>query len=262
MILWSDGGLKTKEILYYFSKAAASHQIHCQMNFFASYHGHSICDGHFGASKKRLRVKVGAGVVENKEQIIEVFNSIKNTTAGTYLDNVQQLPVVTPFPQKIKCYHLFYFTTTGEIWCKQRWDKGEWVCQKVRERTEVELQEKEQRKTRKEQNPRWKMTKVLLHAAIGTRAPTSRLNKEELVNLLTDLDNGTYKPQITTPPNTQEIGSEEHPEVRIKTEQLWERLDEVRESGEQFWENTQTFGKKSLGKEPGYRPTKVTTAFH
>jgi hypothetical protein len=82
MILWSDGELKTKEILYYFSKAAASHQIHCQLNFFASYHGHSICDGHFGAGKKRLRVKVGAGV-ENKEQIIEVFNSIKNTTAGT-----------------------------------------------------------------------------------------------------------------------------------------------------------------------------------
>ncbi len=42
LVVWSDGGLKTKENLYYFSLLAQKHKIpNLHVNFFAPYHGHS-----------------------------------------------------------------------------------------------------------------------------------------------------------------------------------------------------------------------------
>ena len=58
--------MKTKEILYYFSKIAHAFQTRILVNSFAPYHGHSVCDAHFGAGKRMLRQNVGTGVVESE----------------------------------------------------------------------------------------------------------------------------------------------------------------------------------------------------
>lgn len=82
VIIWSDGGLKTKEILYYFSEIAATIRKPIEVNYFAPYHGHSVCDAHFGAGKRSLRQTVGVGLVESESQVIEVFSKLKNTIKG------------------------------------------------------------------------------------------------------------------------------------------------------------------------------------
>jgi hypothetical protein len=46
LIVWSDGGLKTKENLYYFLLLAKKYKIKVMVNFFAPYHGHSEVSAH------------------------------------------------------------------------------------------------------------------------------------------------------------------------------------------------------------------------
>lgn len=41
LVVWSDGGLKTKENLFYFHQMAVKSKIQVTVNFFAPYHGHS-----------------------------------------------------------------------------------------------------------------------------------------------------------------------------------------------------------------------------
>ena len=48
---WADGGLKTKEIVGYLLSFGPQHQITININYFAPYHGHNVCDAHFGWSK-------------------------------------------------------------------------------------------------------------------------------------------------------------------------------------------------------------------
>jgi hypothetical protein len=60
IIMWGDGGLKTKEILYYFSEIASQFRTPIHINYFAPHHGHSVCDAHFGQGKKMLRQVVGS----------------------------------------------------------------------------------------------------------------------------------------------------------------------------------------------------------
>jgi len=112
IILWSDGGLKTKEIILWFSKAAEGFRRPTQMNYFAPC-GHSICDGHFGTGKRLIRKRVGVGLVADEQQVIDAFSSIANTAPGINLGPiVDKLAHAEPLPDQIRKWFQFYFTET------------------------------------------------------------------------------------------------------------------------------------------------------
>ena len=77
IVVWSDGGLKTKENLYYFHLLSKTRKVQILVNFFAPYHGHSECDGHFGAVKTELKSSALNGPVTSKEQILEAFKRVQ-----------------------------------------------------------------------------------------------------------------------------------------------------------------------------------------
>ena len=90
--------MKTKEILYYFSEISQSIRKPIELNYFAPYHGHSVCDGHFGVGKRSLRQVVGQGLVESEKQVIDTFSKLKNTIEGITLNEIADKPNVTSLP--------------------------------------------------------------------------------------------------------------------------------------------------------------------
>lgn len=131
IFVWSDGGLKTKEILYYISCCAETIKKEIQVNYFAPYHGHSVCDAHFGAGKRELRKSVGSGVVINEQQVIDSFSKLKNTIEGIRIENIINLPNVTSFPEKIKKWFQFWMSERGKIFCRTTCEEQSWVEQNV-----------------------------------------------------------------------------------------------------------------------------------
>jgi len=86
IMIWSDGGLKTKENLFFFAGLQERRQVQIENHFFASYHGHSLCDAHTGTGKQQLRrEKV---LIFAMEEIVDVFSRLADTK--TFL--VQQIP--------------------------------------------------------------------------------------------------------------------------------------------------------------------------
>lgn len=128
--VWSDGGLKTKEIIYYFSLVAEDIRKPIEVNFFAPYHGHSVCDAHFGSGKRSLRQTVGSGLVESKQQVMDSFSKLKNTEAGVELADIANRPNVTSLPEQLRKWFQFWFDTKGEIWCRLT-HKDQWFKQKI-----------------------------------------------------------------------------------------------------------------------------------
>jgi len=58
IIWWSDTGpnhFRTSNTLYFFRTFQERSGIEFCVNFFCPYHGHSMCDGHLGASSRKLR---------------------------------------------------------------------------------------------------------------------------------------------------------------------------------------------------------------
>jgi hypothetical protein len=70
-------------------------QITC--HFFAPYHGHSICNQHFGHGKQKLRRQNLGSRVTSLQQIQESFGSIANTT--TFLLENFNSELVEPQPK-------------------------------------------------------------------------------------------------------------------------------------------------------------------
>lgn len=123
--------MKTKEILYYLSCCAETLRKEIEVNYFAPYHGHSICDAHFGAGKRELRKSVGTGVVIDEKQVIDSFSKLKNTIEGIQLENIINLPNVTSFPEKIKKWFQFWMREKGKIYTRSTYLEHTWVLQHV-----------------------------------------------------------------------------------------------------------------------------------
>lgn len=77
--IWSYNGLKLKENLLYFSELASQLDRPIEWHFFAPYHGHSECDGHFGQGKKKLRNMLGGSPVSDPEDLFRAFALLPNT---------------------------------------------------------------------------------------------------------------------------------------------------------------------------------------
>jgi hypothetical protein len=199
-IVWGDGGLKTKEILYYFSVEAERYNLPLCMNYFAPHHGHSVCDAHFGVGKRALRQTVGVRVVESQDQVITAFSSVTNTAPGFLLGEINTIqPHVQAFPELIRKYYQFYLRETGQIWCRESWKSKIWVLQKITVLDEKLLAERrdklslkkldpvwQKQEAERKQDPVWKLTIPELKAELNRQnIPFSSKDlKPDLINLL------------------------------------------------------------------------------
>ena len=107
---WSDGGLKTKEIVDYLLRLGKEENIELNINYFAPYHGHNLCDGHFGGCKIQLRKITGSGIVSGPEEVERVFSKRKNTKVFRWTrEHLEDLPLprMVPFSQGIRKFFHF-----------------------------------------------------------------------------------------------------------------------------------------------------------
>ena len=122
---WSDGGLKTKEIVAYLLKLGELKNLQICVNYFAPYHGHNICDGHFGVCKIQIRKSTGSGIVRNAAQVFQVFSSRKNTHVFLWSKQFlaayhNELSVFWPFKRGIRRFFRFTLVPTTESSMKVR----------------------------------------------------------------------------------------------------------------------------------------------
>jgi phage FluMu protein Com len=141
VFIWSDGAFKNKMNIYYFFQLQQKVQFKIQCHYFASYHGHSICDRHFGVGKKKLRSINRTTLVSSIEQVQEAFQSLSNTT--TYVLRIDeqtsnQTPEGLKFSEQIRKFHEWQFTREGTILCREYSGQGDFTTQNI---SFVEFQE-------------------------------------------------------------------------------------------------------------------------
>ena len=101
--------------------------------------GHSICDSHFGAGKRQLRVDIGAEVLFETSTVLASFNKLKNTeegnirnslfatqSVGQFIECDNTLKLVSDFKLGRKKYFDFFCENAGEIWCREDYT-AKWV---------------------------------------------------------------------------------------------------------------------------------------
>ena len=92
--MWSDGGLKTKENICYFSELSSKLNLQIQVNYFGPYHGHNEVmfsffnlinlfltkhkkvDAHFGRGKMVLRRLAVQRPIQSKEEVVDAFSQV------------------------------------------------------------------------------------------------------------------------------------------------------------------------------------------
>jgi len=153
LIIWSDGGLKTKETLRYFQDLSRKKGIKCSVNFFAPYHGHSEADGHFGLGKRTMRNNAEDGPILSVEEILEAFSAIKST-------HVQRIEIVNNdvdvVPLELLIRKWFEFEMKdGHCRCRERSHHGEFISNDIKSKEEKEA-EKVAEKEKKERDQKEK----------------------------------------------------------------------------------------------------------
>lgn len=131
--IWGDGGLKTKNNLYTFKKLQETLECAVKVRYFAPHHGHSVCDGHFGAGKQQLRKVLGTKLINKPEEIIQVFQYLKNTTTY-YLNtiNVNEKEDICGLKFGVRKFFDFEFEreNNDNIKCREN-TTSEWVFQQI-----------------------------------------------------------------------------------------------------------------------------------
>ena len=111
-IVWSDGGLKTKENLDLFREIAVELGLRMEVNFFAPYHGHNEVDGHFAAGKKRIRGNADNGPVMDADGILEAFGMLADTTVNR-IEVEKNEKDIAPLENQIRCWFQFELRSDG-----------------------------------------------------------------------------------------------------------------------------------------------------
>ena len=94
IIVWSYGGLKTKENICYFSELSSKLNLQIELNYFGPYHGHNEVmfsffnlinlfltkhkkvDAHFGRGKMVLRRLAVQRPIQSKEEVVDAFSQV------------------------------------------------------------------------------------------------------------------------------------------------------------------------------------------
>jgi hypothetical protein len=104
--------------IYYFFQLQQKVQFKIECHYFASYHGHSICDRHFGVGKKKLKSVNRTSLVSSIHQVQETFQSLSNKI--TYVirideETLPQTPDGLRFSEQIRKFHEWQFTRQGDF---------------------------------------------------------------------------------------------------------------------------------------------------
>jgi len=130
VLVFADGGLKTKETLFIFFQLAQEMRMDFNIHYFAPYHGHSEVDGHFGAGKTVLRHAAKDGPVKSNEEIRNAFSSLPSTTVvGLTIEKFRFK--VTPMKDQIRKWFEWKFTSEGAVFCRALSLQGEWTQQEM-----------------------------------------------------------------------------------------------------------------------------------
>lgn len=131
IIVWSDGGLKTKENLFLFIRIAMTLKIRMVVNFFGPYHGHSEVDAHYGQVKSILRNRAGAGPVITEQQIFDAVESLPNTTIH-HITPIKSSFLVKPLKRQIRKWFEWVAEPNGDLKCRELTDIGNFVHQEMK----------------------------------------------------------------------------------------------------------------------------------
>jgi len=131
MVVWSDGGLKTKENIYMFQEIAAEEEIVVDLNFYGPYHGHNVEDGWFGGVKRKMREKARGGPIRSREQVKQAFEIM----GGKVVDlEVKKSPLqAKPIKKQIRKWFQWLILPSRAIFCRELSGKGVWHKTKVEE---------------------------------------------------------------------------------------------------------------------------------
>jgi len=153
VIIWSDGGLKTKETLHYFKGLTAKFPTKINVNYFAPYHGHSEADGHFGLGKQTMRNQAENGPITSVEQVLTAFAGLRETIVQN-IGIVENQADVIPLENQIRKWFEFELEG-GRCRCRERSHEGEFVDNEIKTKEEKE-KEKEVEKEQKEKEKKEK----------------------------------------------------------------------------------------------------------
>ncbi len=120
--IWSDGGpkhFKTNKALAFFSLMHRRTLKKLSWHFFASYHGHSICDRHAAHGKRLIKSAINTGrTPQGVESFAESLNCLNRTTVEILVDRANPILEVNKL-KGIKSFHCFQFA--GEsVYCQRR----------------------------------------------------------------------------------------------------------------------------------------------
>ena len=130
VLVFADGGLKTKETLFIFHQLTQEMKIPFTIHYFAPYHGHSVVDGHFGSGKTVLRQDAKNGPVKSNDQIRDAFRSLPHTTVVD-LKIPEFLFKVTPMRDQVRKWFEWKLTPEGTVKCRELSGQGEFTEQKM-----------------------------------------------------------------------------------------------------------------------------------
>ena len=117
LFIWSDGGLKTKENIFFFFRVACTFNISIFLNYFGPHHGHNDVDTHFGGGKRLLRFSARDGPILSANQIFEAFVALKKTVVKQI--DVSETPfLVKPLKKQIRKWFEWY--VSKEILCREQ----------------------------------------------------------------------------------------------------------------------------------------------
>lgn len=120
LYVWSDGGPKHYKISSNMILFSVIQEVYPQFkicyNFYASHHGHSVCDGLAQHGKKKLeivRCELGERII-NHNKIVEHFNTLPNRKAVPVPRDVYKKLAVSTL-SGITSYHQFWFPAPRTI---------------------------------------------------------------------------------------------------------------------------------------------------
>lgn len=131
VIIWSDNGLKSKENLHYFHQLATEYDINIELNYFAPYHGHSECDGHFGQGKRKMRETLGPQPLSQRKDLVDASSKLPNTSTKI-IPSITQLDLgVKLLEEGVRRFFLFAFDEVHGLRCRRLTNEGRWTKQNI-----------------------------------------------------------------------------------------------------------------------------------
>lgn len=88
-----------------------------EYNFFASYHGKSVCDGHAGVMKKAInQAKLEYTKIEDEESVEKIVKKLKHTDV-LILTNPEAKVSECTFNGPLRVWHRFIYDSPTEVRC-------------------------------------------------------------------------------------------------------------------------------------------------